>query len=123
MSRVFITGIGPITPIGIGRKELWAGALAGRRGVKSLDRFDTSDMRSKVAGQINDFDAVSFLNRKQAQRTERFSQFAIAAARLAFEDAAMTPSAPPGPRFNGRIASGPASPASPAPFAILKRIG
>ena len=53
-SRVFITGIGAITPIGIGRKELWTNALAGKRGVKSLDRFDVSEMRSKVAGQIDD---------------------------------------------------------------------
>ena len=80
-SRVFITGIGAITPIGIGRKEMWSGALAGKRGVKALSRFDTAELRSKVAGQIDDFDAVSFLSRKQAQRTERFSQFAISAAR------------------------------------------
>jgi 3-oxoacyl-[acyl-carrier-protein] synthase II len=90
-SRVFITGIGSITPIGIGREAFWSGALAGKRGVKALDRFDPVDLRSKVAGQIDDFDAVSFLNRKQAQRTERFSQFAIAAARLAFDDAEVTP--------------------------------
>src|SRR4029077_3686589 len=86
-SRVLITGIGAITPIGIGRKALWEGALAGRRGVKAIDRFDVSELRSKVAGQIDDFDAVTFLDRKQAQRTERFSQFAISAARMAFDDA------------------------------------
>ncbi|HLJ84537.1 MAG TPA: beta-ketoacyl-[acyl-carrier-protein] synthase family protein [Candidatus Eremiobacteraceae bacterium] len=89
MSRVFVTGIGAITPIGIGRKALWEGAIGGRRGVKSIDRFDTSEMRSKVAGQVDDFDATAFLDRKQAQRTERFSQFAISAARMAFDDAGM----------------------------------
>jgi 3-oxoacyl-[acyl-carrier-protein] synthase II len=89
VSRVFITGIGAITPIGIGREGLWEGATSGRRGVRAIDRFDTSEMRSKVAGQVDDFDATAFLDRKQAQRTERFSQFAISAARMAFDDAGM----------------------------------
>jgi 3-oxoacyl-[acyl-carrier-protein] synthase II len=90
--RVFITGIGAITPIGIGRAGLWRGALEGRRGVRSLDRFDTTQFRSKVGGQVDDFDPAAFLERKALQRTERFAQFSIATARLAFEDAGYTPS-------------------------------
>lgn len=90
-SRVFITGIGAITPIGTGRKKLWDGALSGERAVQSIDRFDASPFRSQVAGQVNDFDASWVLARKEAHRTERFSQFAIAAAQLAFDDACYSP--------------------------------
>jgi 3-oxoacyl-[acyl-carrier-protein] synthase II len=90
-NRVFITGIGAITPIGSGKDGLWRGALGGRRGVKSIDRFDASAFRSQVAGQVDDFDPGALLNRKEAQRTDRFSQFAIAAAQMAFDDANYTP--------------------------------
>jgi 3-oxoacyl-[acyl-carrier-protein] synthase II len=89
--RVFITGIGAITPIGIGRPALWNGARDGRRAVQAVDRFDASAFRSKVAGQVNGFDPAALIERKQAQRTDRFSQFAIAAARLAFDDAGYSP--------------------------------
>jgi 3-oxoacyl-[acyl-carrier-protein] synthase II len=90
-SRVFVTGIGAVTPIGTGRDKLWNNALAGRRAVQRIDRFDATPFRSKVAGQVNDFDACDLLDRKEAQRTDRFSQFAIAAAQLAFEDAGYQP--------------------------------
>ncbi|MBC5806622.1 MAG: beta-ketoacyl-[acyl-carrier-protein] synthase II [Candidatus Eremiobacter antarcticus] len=90
-SKVFITGIGALTPIGIGRPSLWNGALAGKRSVQAVDRFDTSSFRSRVAGQVNGFDAAPFLGRKETQRTERFSQFSIAAAQMAFDDAEYAP--------------------------------
>jgi 3-oxoacyl-[acyl-carrier-protein] synthase II len=90
-SRVFITGIGAITPIGIGRMNLWNGALEGTRAIQFIDRFDPSQFRSKVAGQVNGFDPGALLDRKEAQRTDRFSQFAIAAAQLAFDDSDYTP--------------------------------
>lgn len=90
-SRVFVTGIGAITPIGIGRAALWSGATSGRRAVQRLDRFDSRPFRSQVAGQVNDFDPSELLPRKEAQRTDRFSQFAIAAAQLAFDDASYAP--------------------------------
>ena len=91
-NRVFITGIGAITPIGSGREGMWRGTLSGRRGVRSIDRFDASPFRSRVAGQVDDFDASSMLSRKELQRTDRFSQFAIACARMAFDDASYVPS-------------------------------
>src|SRR5579864_7107496 len=89
--RVFVTGIGAITPIGTGRAQLWNCALEGKRAVQSIDRFDASPFRSQVAGQVNGFDPSWLLGRKEAQRTERFSQFAIAAAQMAFDDGAYTP--------------------------------
>jgi 3-oxoacyl-[acyl-carrier-protein] synthase II len=90
-NRVFVTGIGPITPIGIGREQLWQGALDGRRAVQTVDRFDPAPFRSKVAGQVNAFDPSALLDRRELQRTDRFSQFAVAAAQLAFDDAGYTP--------------------------------
>jgi 3-oxoacyl-[acyl-carrier-protein] synthase II len=90
--RVCITGIGAVTPIGIGRERLWQGALQGVRGVRTLDRFDSSPFRSKVAGQVNDFDPAAFLDRRSLQRSERFAQFSIATARMALEDARFSPS-------------------------------
>jgi len=90
--KVFITGIGAVTPIGSGRDALWRGALAGRRGVKRIDRWDPSDYRSQVAGQVDDFDPTNFIERRAAQRTQRFSQMAIASAQMAFEDAGVRPS-------------------------------
>ena len=91
-NRVFVTGIGAITPIGTGRDGLWKGALEGRRGVKAIDRFDASIFRSQVAGQVDDFDPSSLLSRREAQRTDRYSQFAIAAGQMAFDDSGYVPS-------------------------------
>ncbi len=90
-NRVMITGIGAITPIGVGRTNLWSGALEGTRAVKFIDRFDAEPFRSKVAGQVDGFDPSALLDRKEVQRTDRFSQFAIAAAQLAFDDAGYVP--------------------------------
>ena len=89
--RVFITGIGAVTPIGIGRERLWRHTLEGHRGVRTLDRFDPAPYRSKVAGQVDDFDPAAFLEGKALTRSERFSQFSIAAARMAFDDAGYLP--------------------------------
>lgn len=89
--RVLITGIGAVTPIGTGREELWRQAKDGKRAVQAIDRFDTTHYRSRVAGQVNGFDASPFLGRKESQRTERFSQFSITAAQLAFDDAGYAP--------------------------------
>ena len=86
-NRVFVTGIGAVTPIGSGRDGMWRGALDGRRGVRAIDRFDASAFRSQVAGQVDDFDPSALLTRKETQRTDRYSQFAIAAAQMAFDDA------------------------------------
>ncbi len=90
-NRVFITGIGAITPIGSGKDGLWRGTLEGRRGVRAIDRFDASPFRSQVAGQVDDFDPSALLSRKETQRTDRFSQFAITASQMAFDDAGYTP--------------------------------
>ncbi|MBC5824511.1 MAG: beta-ketoacyl-[acyl-carrier-protein] synthase family protein [Candidatus Eremiobacteraeota bacterium] len=89
--RVLVTGIGAITPIGVGRRAFWSGAQDGRQGVRAIDRFDASPFRSRIAGQVDAFDPTDFLGRRQAQRSERFSQFSVAAAQLALDDAGLSP--------------------------------
>jgi 3-oxoacyl-[acyl-carrier-protein] synthase II len=84
---VVVTGIGPVTPIGTGVQEFWSGVQEGRNGVRTIERFDASDLPVTVAGEVPDFDAGEWMDRKEARRTDRFTQFAMAAARLAWEDA------------------------------------
>jgi 3-oxoacyl-[acyl-carrier-protein] synthase II len=81
--RVVITGIGAVTPVGHGHDGLWHGVLANRSAVKTIDRFDPSPFPSRIAAQIDDFVAADHLDAKRARRLDRFSQLAVAAARMA----------------------------------------
>ncbi len=85
--RVVITGIGAITSIGHGKKGLWEGARSGKSGVKVIDRFDTSQIQSRVAAQVDDFDPLDYFEAKTARRMDRFAQLALAAADMAMSDA------------------------------------
>src|SRR4051812_39098248 len=86
--RVVITGLGAVTPIGIGQKGLWEGVLRGASAVQRITRFDPSAFRSQVAAQVNDFDPQDWVHEgKKLRRMDRFSQFALAAAMMALEDA------------------------------------
>jgi len=85
--RVVITGIGPVTPVGIGVDEFWAGLSGGRNGVRTITNFDASDLTVSVAGEVPDFDPDAFLDRKEVRRTDPFVHYALAAAQLAWSDA------------------------------------
>lgn len=85
--KVVITGIGPVTPVGIGVDDFWTGLTTGRNGVRTITAFDTSDLSVSVAGEIAGWDASRFLETKEARRTDPYAQYAIAAAQLAWEDA------------------------------------
>jgi 3-oxoacyl-[acyl-carrier-protein] synthase II len=87
--RVVVTGIGAVTPIGTGSDALWAGVLADRSAVRTIDRFDASPFPSRIAAQIDDFDPAAHLDAKRARRLDRFSALAVTAARLAVEDAGL----------------------------------
>ncbi|MEA2621416.1 MAG: 3-oxoacyl-[acyl-carrier-protein] synthase [Chloroflexota bacterium] len=87
--RVWITGMGLVTPAGIGRDAFWDGLQAARSPVKRIDRFDPSTFRSKVAAQVDNFEPTDHLTAKEARATDRFSQFALAAGRLAVADAGL----------------------------------
>src|ERR1700675_2915898 len=85
--KVVITGIGPVTPVGTGVDDFWRGITSGRNGVREICSFDHSGFAVSVAGEVADFDPADWLDVKEARRTARFSQFAIASAKLAWEDA------------------------------------
>jgi 3-oxoacyl-[acyl-carrier-protein] synthase II len=89
--RVWITGLGPVSPVGTGRDAFWRGVRRNRSPVRRINRFDPSPFRSQVAAQIDDFDPVAFMPPKTARQLDRFSQFGLVAGRLALEDARFTP--------------------------------
>lgn len=91
MRKAVITGLGCITPLGIGVEAFWRGVRRGVSPIRLLDRFDASASRTRVAAQVDDFEPARFMTRKQAQRLDRCSQLALAAARLALEDADLAP--------------------------------
>jgi 3-oxoacyl-[acyl-carrier-protein] synthase II len=85
--RVVITGIGPITPIGITRDELWSGLQRERSAVRSVSRFDPSQFRSHNAAEVNDFVPADHLENKRTKRLDRFAQFSVVGAQMALADA------------------------------------
>ena len=87
--RVVITGVGPITPIGIGKDEFWGNLIAGKSGIGFITQFDASDpgFTTKIAGEVKDFDFANYGDKKEGKRMDRVTQFAVAAAKLAVEDA------------------------------------
>lgn len=87
--RVVITGVGPVTPIGIGAEQFWCGLLARRSPVRKITRFDPSPFRSQIAAEIDDFRPGEFLEPRQARRWDRFSQLGVVAAKLAIQDAGL----------------------------------
>jgi len=87
--RVVITGLGAITPVGNTADAFWKALLAGQSGIGKITRFDASDYDAQIAGEVKDFDPTAFIDKKEARRMDRFTQFAIAAARMALEDSGM----------------------------------
>ncbi len=85
--RVVVTGLGAVTPIGNTVPEFWQGIREGRVGIGEITRFDTESFKVKLAAEVKDFDAAERMDPKTAKRMERFSQYAVAAAKEAFADA------------------------------------
>ena len=86
-NRVVITGLGAITPIGMGKEEFWNGLMEGRNGIDKISRFDASEYGAQIAGEVKDFDPAAYIDKKEAKRMDRYTQFAVAAAGMAIEDA------------------------------------
>lgn len=87
--RVVVTGMGIVSPIGNDLPTVWQSLLDGRSGTDLVTRVDVSDLPSRIAGEVRDFDPVHWLGPKEARRTDRFIQFAVAAARLALQQAGL----------------------------------
>jgi 3-oxoacyl-[acyl-carrier-protein] synthase II len=84
--RVVITGLGLVTPLGIGVDETWTALCKGQSGISEITRFDASGFDTKIAGEVKDFNPKDFLSKKEAKRTQQFIAYAIAASRMALED-------------------------------------
>ena len=86
-NRVVITGMGVVSPIGTGIEPFWDSLKNGKSGVGIIEHFDITEFPTKIAAVISDFDASLYMDRKEAKRMDRFTQFAVAGARMALEDA------------------------------------
>ncbi len=87
--RIVITGIGAVTPLGVGRAALWEGLRARRSRVRTLTRFDPSPFRTHIGAEVDDFTPGDHMESKRAKRLDRFGHFVVASARLALADAAL----------------------------------
>jgi 3-oxoacyl-(acyl-carrier-protein) synthase len=85
--RVVVTGIGIVNPSGIGKDEFWQNMTEGKSAIKAIDRFDTTEFPTKVAGAISDFQPGDFIPRRLIVKTDRFTHYALAASDLALADA------------------------------------
>lgn len=85
--RVVVTGMGAVTPIGIGVENFWNGIKNNQVGIQIIDRFDPTEFKAKVAAQVNDFNPKDYMDSKSAKRMDKFCQYAVAAAKEAVEDA------------------------------------
>ena len=87
--RVVVTGLGAVTPIGNTVEEFWSGIKEGKVGIGEITKFDTTEYKVKIAAEVKDFQAKDRMDFKAARRMEPFSQYAVAAAKEAFEDAGL----------------------------------
>src|SRR5438132_2420230 len=87
--RVVVTGIGLITPLGATVQKTWDALVAGRSGIGPITRFDPSGLETTIAGEVRDFDALDYMDRKEVRRADRFVQFAVAAAGQALKGACL----------------------------------
>ncbi|MFZ5966346.1 MAG: beta-ketoacyl-ACP synthase II [Bacillota bacterium] len=87
--RVVITGIGAITPIGIGKNEYWEALKAGKNGVGKITKFDATDYPTQIAAEVKNFEPNNYIDKKESKRMDRFTQFAVAASKMAIEDSGL----------------------------------
>ena len=87
--RVVVTGVGIITPLGIGVEKSWEGLLAGKSGIRRITQFDSSEFPTKIAGEVEGFNPEDYIEIKEIKKMDRFIQFAIAAAHIAIEDSGL----------------------------------
>lgn len=88
-NRVVITGLGVISPIGNDHTTFWNNLIQGKSGIGPVTRFDTSEYPAKIAGEVKDFDPLQYMDKKEARKMDRFTQFAIAASKMAMEHAGL----------------------------------
>lgn len=87
--RVVVTGLGLITPLGIGVESSWNSFIEGRSGIGRITRFDASDLPVQIAGEVKDFDPSLYIEQKEIKKMDRFIHFAVAASTMAIEDSGL----------------------------------
>jgi 3-oxoacyl-[acyl-carrier-protein] synthase II len=90
MRRVVITGLGPITAIGVGKKAFWEGMTSGKSGIGPVTRFDPNLFNARSAAEINDWEPEKFFPSQRLKRLDRYAQFAVGSAKLALEDSGLS---------------------------------
>jgi 3-oxoacyl-[acyl-carrier-protein] synthase II len=85
--RVVVTGIGMISPLGIGNEATWQGLVEGRSGVGRITKFDTADFPCKIAGEVRGFDPAAWIEKKEIKKSDTFIHYALAAAQMSVDDA------------------------------------
>jgi 3-oxoacyl-[acyl-carrier-protein] synthase II len=104
--RVVITGAGAVTPVGNTAEEFWASLLAGRSGIGPITRFDPSKMPTRIAGEIKGFDPLTYIDKKDDRKFDRFLKYAVACAVMAVEDAGLKTDRVDATRFGVLVGSG-----------------
>jgi 3-oxoacyl-[acyl-carrier-protein] synthase II len=87
--RVVITGIGVVSPVGIGKDVFWNNLVNGVSGIKTISHFDTEGYATTIAGVVEGFNVDDYVDKKEARRMDRFQHFAMAAAQMAHEDSGL----------------------------------
>lgn len=106
MKRVVITGVGAVTPIGIGKEEMWKNIKAGVCGVDRITRFDPTEFACQIAAEVKNFDPANYMDKKEAKRMDLFVQYAVAGAKMAIEDSKLDLTAVNQERFGCILGSG-----------------
>lgn len=104
--RVVITGIGLVSPLGVGVQDNWKAILEGTNGVGPITKFETTDYTSKIAGEVKDFDPLDFIEKKELRKMDPFIQYALGAADLAVQDSGIDSSLLEGDRTGVYVGSG-----------------
>ncbi len=104
--RVVVTGIGLVTPLGVGTQKTWDALLRGESGIGPVSRFDAARFATRFAGEVRSFDPLAFIERKEVRKMDLFTQYAVVAASLAVEDAGIDPAALEGERTGVCVGSG-----------------
>jgi len=105
MKRVVVTGLGPVTPIGVGADAFLEGQHRAQNGIRSITAFDPSELSVRIGGEV-DVDVSAYIERKEAKRLDRFVQLALIGSDLALADAGLTPDDVAGERTGSSVGSG-----------------
>src|SRR5713226_10504971 len=104
--RVVITGMGMISPLGIGNEPTWQGLIEGRSGIGRITKFDPTNFASQIAGEVRGFEPEQWIEKKEVKKSDTFIHYAIAAAQIAVDDSGIDTKKEDPDRFGVIIGSG-----------------